>query len=336
MDNAMVDRRLFLKGGIYGAGVLATVGIAGCGGNSASSQQKSGSGGYSGPLAVTLYTSFADSAPIVVAVDQGYFRDHGLNLTVTNYESGADAVRGIAAGSHMGTAGVFTALGAYAAGLKQFRLVGTLQRQNTLVFLVRSDSPIQSPAELKGKKIGLTGGTSATNYVADLMLKSVNLTLNDVTQVKTTSSATALTALENQVIDCAWSLPPLSTQAIEEKRVRLLYSPEGKIPPQTDSALFVDSAFLDSNAEVVKNYVAAIVAGQQYIRQQTDAAANIYSKVTKVSPSVSRTMLESLKSGYDIAIQRDGIENTISAGESVGLYKKGAVTYEEIVDARFV
>jgi ABC-type nitrate/sulfonate/bicarbonate transport system substrate-binding protein len=338
MMQGSVTRRTFARQALAGGLGLTVLGTAACG-----SQKSSGSGSgkgaggtlYSGALAVTLYTSFADELPLVLAFANGYFDDARLDLKVTNFASGADAVRAIATGTHLGTSGVYTALGAYAAGLKSLRMVGALQRENSLVFMVKPDSPITSVAQLKGKKLGLVGGTSSTNYGAGAMLKAAGLSLDDVTQVSTKAASDALTALENGVIDCGWGQPPLSTRAVLKKQARVLWAASDNLPPLTNSGLFADAKFAEEHRDVVQAFVGAVKRGQDAIHADPAAAAKAYAKTSGVEPDVAAAVIKSMAPGFDIGLDRAGIENNIRAAETVGLYKPGSVTYDEFVDARF-
>ena len=333
-----VTRRTFARRALVGSLGLTTLGAAACGSGSKSSSG-SGKGNealYAGDLAVTLYKSFADELPLVLAFSNKYLKEARLNLKVVDFASGADAVRAIATGTRLGTSGVFTALGAYAAGLKTIRMVGSLYRESSLVFMVKPDSPITSVAQLRGKTLGLVGGTSLTNYAAVEMLKGAGLSLDDVKEVSTKAAPDALTALQNGVIDCAWGQPPLATRADLQNQVRVLWAAKENLPPLTNSGLFADAKFIEQNGDVVKAFVGAVKRGQGAIQGDSAAAAKAYAKTSGVDPDVAAAVIKAMAPGFGLGLDRGGIENNIRAGEAVGLYKRGAVSYDEFVDAQFV
>lgn len=290
---------------------------------------------YSGDLAVTDYTGFIDMLPIVVAFENGYFKDAGLDLHMTSFGSGADVMRAMASGAQLGAAGIFTSLGAYASGMDSIRMVGSLQHKNALVFMTDADSPITSVAELKGHTLGVTGGTSSTDYAASEMLKSAGLSKDDVSLVNVKSAADSLTALENGVIDSGWGLPPLATQAKMKGRARVLWDAASNLPPQTNSGLFARADFAKEHSDVVHAYVDAVRRAIDAIHADPAAAAKIYAKASGVELDVANAAVQALAPGFAIGLDRKGIENNIQGGHEVGLYDPDSVTYDNFVDPQF-
>jgi ABC-type nitrate/sulfonate/bicarbonate transport system substrate-binding protein len=331
-----VTRRVFVaRSGLVLAGA-SLFGVAACG--SDESTGASSTGGepeiFKGDLAVVAYHGIANAAPIIMAVTQGFFTQNRLEVTIEDFGAGADAARATASGSRIGSVGVLTGMGAYSAGLDQLRIISPLLEQLTVVFLVRADSTLTTPADLKGKTLGVQGATSVLNYLASEMLKTVDLTLDDVETIDTGAAPDALTALENKVVDCCWGAPPLALQAAKEGRVKVFFEPSKQLPPMTEQAIFADAGFIQENPDVVKRYVDAIDQGKQFIKENTEKAAEIYSSETKLAPDLSLEMLQIISPGMGTAFNREGIENNIRAGESLGIFKN-KVLYDEIVDEQF-
>lgn len=76
-----------------------------------------------------------------------------------------------------------------------------LARQDTFNIMVKPDSPIQSYADLKGKRIGINGAGGVEQAFAVGALKSVGLSAADVTFIAVGNGAAAAKALQEGSVD---------------------------------------------------------------------------------------------------------------------------------------
>jgi len=116
------------------------------------------------PLTKVLVTTGSSSereGALYVALDQGYFRKYGLDLTLVQVRNGPVGMSALSSGEsllHWGSASAAN-LGAIAEGADLVFVAGFINRL-TGTFAV--NPTINSPAELKGKSLGvnsLSGGT---------------------------------------------------------------------------------------------------------------------------------------------------------------------------------
>jgi ABC-type nitrate/sulfonate/bicarbonate transport system substrate-binding protein len=91
---------------------------------------------------------------LYVALDQGFFRKHGVDLTVVQVRSGPIGIAALSSGESQLNWGSVSAanLGAVAEGADLVFVVGFI---NKLAGNVVSNPRIKSPPELKGKSIGI-------------------------------------------------------------------------------------------------------------------------------------------------------------------------------------
>ena len=331
--NGAVSRRTFLSG----AAAIALGGLSACGDNSGtgSGSGSKGSASYKGSFAMANYTAIIDAAPLLVADARGLFRRNGLDLTPVNFSQGTEAVRAIASGqSPLGASAVFGGVASYAAGLKDLRIVGTNLQPLVIVFLVKADSDVKTVADLKGRKIGVQANTSLIQFLLSDMLEGAGLAVSDVKPVNTTSVPATLTAIDNGIVDCGFSLPPASTQVVEQGKMRVIYDSTTSAPKLTEHALFVHAPFIESNGPVVERYVNAVAQAQSLVRRDPASAAKIYAKAAKIDPGFAQRLMNRYAGGYKIGIDRKGIELNIEAAKSLGLVK-GDIAYEDLVDDRY-
>lgn len=327
------SRRRFLRGAAGTLSALPLVGLTSCGGGGSGTSAAGST--YTGAFASANYTSIIDTVPLLVAQSKGYFNDEGLKLTPQEFQQGPDAVRAIAsAQAGLGESAVFGGVAAYGAGLTELRLVGTILQTLNPVFIVKTDSTIQSAKDLRGKKIGVQANTSLIQYLLVDMLKSAGLTLADVDAINTNSVAKTVTAVQNGVVDCGFSTPPLATKLVISGQLRIIYDSGKSAPPLTEAALFTNKQFLDEHGDVVERYIDGCAQAQQFIRTHPQDAAPIYARAANIEDALAVTIVQQYASGYVIGIRRDGIELNIQAAKSLGILKQD-IPYDQFVDDRY-
>ena len=121
------------------------------------------------------------SGVTIVAKQQKLFEKHGLDVSVSNFTSGRQALEAVLGG---GADIATTAEAPVTAAVMAKQKIAFLARMeySDLKSLTDASDKILKPADLKGKKIGYTAGTGGEVYTVTL-LKAGNLTKNDVTLV---------------------------------------------------------------------------------------------------------------------------------------------------------
>src|SRR5688572_29740601 len=124
------------------------------------------------PVKVTMTTgSFSErEAAMFVAMDQGFFRRHGLDLTFVHVRSGPVGMAALAAGESQLHEGSVTGavLGAAAEGTDLVFVAGMI---NKLIGNIMASPKIKTPADLKGKVIGVTSMSGGSWMFTTLALE---------------------------------------------------------------------------------------------------------------------------------------------------------------------
>ncbi len=153
---------------------------------------------------------FADSvcALVYVAQQQGFFKRHGLDLTVENYQAGAYAVSDLQARK----VDVATAAG-FVLALKGFkandlRAISTISSSDNVEVVARRDRGIEKPEDLRGKQIGMTKGTIAEFFLSTFL--SFRGILPSEIRTVDFKPSEIVTALSEGKIDAACGFPPFT------------------------------------------------------------------------------------------------------------------------------
>lgn len=135
------------------------------------------------PLTLAVADVLPYTAPVLIAEAEGYFGAEGLNLTVKHFPVGRVCLEKLLAGeAHFATVADVPIM---VAGFtrRDFNVLATTTlsgRENQIV--IRADRGIQSPADLRGKRMGVVTGTSG-HYYADTFLLYHGLKHEEVTEV---------------------------------------------------------------------------------------------------------------------------------------------------------
>jgi NitT/TauT family transport system substrate-binding protein len=148
------------------------------------------------------------SALIYIAQEQGFFKRHGLDLDIANYQAGAYAVNDLLADKvEIATASEFVLA---MQGLKRpdLRAVAAISSADNVEVVARRGRGIKKPEDLKGKLIGVSKGTANEFFLSSFL--SLNNILPGEVRTIDLKVADVVTAMAEGKIDAAVCFPPYS------------------------------------------------------------------------------------------------------------------------------
>ncbi|TDP88017.1 sulfonate transport system substrate-binding protein [Aquabacterium commune] len=160
-------------------------------------------------------------------------------------------------------------------------------RPEWTALLVPKNSPIQTLADLKGKKIAATKGTDPYLFLLRA-LHTVGLKRSDIEHVSL-QHADGKAALEQGRVDAWAGLDPLMAASELGAGSRLLYR---NVAFNTYGFLNVREDFLQRHPNEVRRVLAVYERARQWIQGNTRAAAQILSEEAKVSLEVALLQLK--------------------------------------------
>ena len=291
-------------------------------------------------LLVTQYKNDPSGAPYGIALEKGFFKAHGLDITgIISGAGGGSSVRNAIA-SDLGYGDVTAAPVIAAAEQGQdVKIVGMTSRSLAdLVLIVMPDSPLKNPADLKGKKFGISNPKSLGEMMGVLVMEQAGLKQGDVQMTALGSLSGALTALENGVVDVTSIPVVLFRTRGGESKYRVLVSPKDLplIPSQLGMAT---GKAMKEWPDKLRAIQAARREGTKFIYDHTDEAIEILSKVyAPLPPSEVGIMVKQLveaKFWSEGRIEMPLLEQTVHAMKGVGMLQKD-VDLKKIVDSSFL
>lgn len=314
-------RLLHLSGLAAGAGLLG-----GCATPPAGAPQQASSGGGAAPGSEPAPGSEAASqaqystirstavswiwAPFLVAEDQGYFGDEGVDHEGVVAGQGVVANIVISGDADLVVGSPMDAMKATAVGQPLISFCNMVNTFATNVVvsgdafdaagLTDDSSAEERAAAMQGLRLASTGVASAP----DLLIRYIASTLGNLdasTDVRIIAiqggGSAMLAAVDNDQIDGMAISSPISDQGVEQLGMRYLFNmPEDPIASLTGFPYIMASCrqdFLEANPDVIAGYCRAIQRSLNFIQAEKDQFRDIMSGLfTDVSPEIFEQSFE--------------------------------------------
>lgn len=236
------------------------------------------------------------SGVAIVAKQRGFFDKHGLNVVVSNFTTGRQALETVLAGG----ADISTVAEApITAGAMAKQPLAFLARINfsDVKTLTDASDRILKPSDLKGKRIGYTAGTGSEVYTASL-LKLGGLTPADVTLVNLRPQD-MVPAITNGSIDAMNTWEPhianarkLLGEKARELDTKGVYAETFNIVTTQD--------YLAKNRNQVQAFLRALIDALQWIRANQDQAVTVIAETVGMNRADFAPLFKDYN--YDVVI----------------------------------
>jgi NitT/TauT family transport system substrate-binding protein len=297
----------------------------------------------SAEIVVSQYGVSPGSMPWAIALDQGYFKQEGVEVTNVRSASGsAPTVRDLIAGRlPYGEAGITGVLTANQAGADLKVVSCNVNTFAEVPWVTMPNSAINSLSDLKGKRIGFTTPKSATNMLAVMLVSKAGLEQDDVKMIATGGFGQALTALETGGVDI---VPMVEVDYIKRAgKYKLLARSSDVLPPMSNVLGIVSAKFAAENPDVVRGIIKARRKAVQFLKQNPREAAKIIARVYQqdlpVIEATIENMLASGKSGVEFWGEGDCdlklVNDMLNGAKTVGMIE-GDFDITPITDLSFL
>ena len=285
------------------AGVMA-LSLAACG-STPSSTPASGSTSASTPasepaeefetvdLRVAYMPNMGSNSLLATALNMGYFEQMGLNVTLTEFQGGPQEIAAMASGdidiSQIGH-------GAHALCIEGQAKIFHLDCTSLADAVVaNTDKGISSIADLKGKTIAVSSGTSA-EIILNLALASAGLTQDDVTLVEMDANGMVSAMVSGGVDACATWSPSTMTiaNALGDKALTLATNIDYVDQVTFPSSFITTEKFANENHDVLVRFSRALLMAQDYRADNIEEVAKWVAKQCKAD---EQTMLDCVGEG---------------------------------------
>jgi NitT/TauT family transport system substrate-binding protein len=236
---------------------------------------------HAAPLRVAYSAISGAMSPLWTTQEGGYFRREGLDLELPYIGGGSLLIQSMLGGDIQFAYG--PSVPVVNAALRGSDLVFIANTSDTLIYSVMTRPEIKDPADLKGKRIGVTRAGGSADLALDYGLKKWGLQRGrDVIVLQTGGLPESLAALRAGTVDGAVLSPPNNLLAKKAGLRELVDIGQlGIVFPNT--ALSTTRSFIRANRDTVMRFLRALGDGQQRLRNDKEFSMKVLSKYTKAT-----------------------------------------------------
>ena len=267
--------------------------------------------------------------PLVAAREWGLFREQGLQVEVVMMNP-AISNPAIAAGEINYIASVGP--GSVAATLSGLPLRAVWFSSNRVAYWVMTSPQFKALADLKGKKIGITGGLGGTNHIALLVaLEKVGANPKDY-HIFSIPTAELPRSLEAGFVDAA-SLNPPALFFVEKKGFHRVLD-IGSLAEMPGGGLTSLVKTTRTKPDEAKRVIRALQLAKEAIRKSKDKTVELMVRSLKMDRAVASATYDVyiMSLSVDGVPTREAMDNLVKSVKSQARFADRSVAFEDVAD----
>ena len=234
------------------------------------------------PLRIAYSAISGAMATLWVAQEAGYFKRDAIDTELLYIGGGSLLIQSMLSGDVPFAYG--PSVPVINAALRGADLVFIANTGNALVFSMMSRPEIKQPANLKGKKIGVTRLGGSTDWALDAALKQWGIQRRELLVIQTGGMPEGLAGLASGSLDAVVLSPPSNFRALKAGMHELVDAGQlGIVFPNTP--LSTTRSFIKSQQDTVLRFLRGFTQGLNRLRTDKPFSMKVLSKFTKVVDS---------------------------------------------------
>jgi NitT/TauT family transport system substrate-binding protein len=230
-------------------------------------------------ITVTHWGGQFYGVPYAVAMDKGFFKQNGVDITgILTAAGGGTAVRNtLAGGIPFGEVSLAAAVQAINAGQKLIIIGAGAQSVADQMWMVKKDSALKSIKDLIGKQIAYTAPGSVSNMLILMALKANGITPQQVKLVPAGDLGSNIAAVGSGAVDAGFSDELIYAQ--NKELVKPLFMVRDVMDPRMMQTVMITTAeYAKAHSDIIKGLIASRRQGLAYTLDHPDEAADITAK----------------------------------------------------------
>lgn len=254
--------------------------------------------------------------PAFVAQARGIFKEEGLDVELIVMPGGRVGVQALVSGDIHFILQMGVALPAIWQGA-DLKILAQMTSMPLFSLIVRPD--IQRPEDLKGKKIGVSVGSTTFALVHEYLRVNGIDPDKGVEYVNIPGSRGKMAALEKGLIAATPIAPPGDLKAIQAGSKRLAFF--GDLMPEVSfTGLIATSRYIKEDPKTVGRMVRAIVRGTYAARDDAETAIGAMQTYLKLTPDEARETYRLVRRSMNASLTESGVKKMAAlVSRSIGV-----------------
>ena len=290
-------------------------------------------------ITVTHWGSAFYGAPYAVAMEKGFFKKYGVDITgILTSQGGGTSVRNTMAGDlPFGEVALAAAVEAINNGVP-LRIIGSgAQSIADILWTAKKGSPLHSIEDLVGKKVAFTAPGSVTNMLILMSLKKKGIDPKTVQLVPAGGIGANVSAVLNNAVDSGMCGEPVWSE--NEDKLQPVFWPKDILSPNMMQTVAVTTTeYEKEGAAKLRGILAGRRDGVRYIEDHPDEAADITAKAFNGDSALYRRVFARyvvIHYWSEGKFDYDGMNLMVEGLQIVGK-QKGPVDWSKMVDSSFL
>ncbi|WP_166657946.1 ABC transporter substrate-binding protein [Actinokineospora alba] len=321
----MTTRR-FSRARLPIAAVAVALLASGCsllGGESGSDGAQQGPGGVEKAKIKVGVLPVVDVAPFYRAIEQGYFKEQGLEVEAQVMASGPASITGVINGDvDIAFASYPAPLLAQSKKLAEFKIVADAlsAKPGHLVVVTLKDSAFKKPSDAPGKRIAITGRNSFTDLAPMSVLKNQGVDYNQVKWIEMPLPE-MMGALQKGDVDAAVMVEPWVTNAMKKIGAVPVFDgasgPTAEIPMSGYVAIGGQGKFASTSPNTIAAFQRALAKAHAEATDRSKMEP-MFVKYAKIDQQTAQLVTIST---YSTSLEANRIQRVANLMEEFGVIK---------------
>jgi NitT/TauT family transport system substrate-binding protein len=223
--------------------------------------------------------------PYYIAKEKNFYRDEGFQVKDLYIRGGVTASQALQAGSVHFTLALGTGVRAALSGMTIKAIMVYCDKPYHFLY-ARPDLGVRGAADLKGKRIAVTGLGSTTYYATRKVVERLGLDADR--DVRILSVGDIWPALAGGAVEAGLIRPPFTNMAEKMGMVRLGYVGDAIQMPM--SGLVTSDRLIQQQPELVRRFIRGTVKGLRFFLDKKNQSESItaLNRVTPMEPEVAK------------------------------------------------
>ena len=252
--------------------------------------------------------------PAKLAEELGYLKETGLEIELLSEPAGVNAETEMLSGAAQGVIGFYDhTIDLQARGKLVQSVVQFSQAPGEVILVSKAAAKdVKSPADFKGKTLGVTGLGSSTNFLTQFLAAKAGVKNSEFTTLPVGAGSTFIAAMAQGKIDAGMTTEPTISRLVSTGAASILV--DLRTVKETEAALggtypaaclYMPNAWVNTHKEQVQKLATAFVKTLKYIK--THSAKEIAEKIPADYYASNKQMYIDALEGSKLMFTADGV-----------------------------